>query len=293
MSRRSSTLPILLALASLAVSLLSPGAARGDDPASLWKGAWVLTRVESYSGCGPFHTNNRVEGNRVTSKGDRRFAAGELAKVDKVDVKRRRVDLLLTLEQPILRPVQDGPFTLYDELVCKVELRVELPDRRSASTVAAAVEATLERFDSPDEARSSPDWNGRVREPYPPDYEETLAAHATWKAQQANAEVGRRLDESLEAAARIARDVDDDADYLGGFAAGIDKARDAYFGNCPSLLDSSPYGFTRSAPKDHSRRWKDGYRDGQLLIYHLEMARRLRGCFVPVPPPPPPARGRG
>ena len=89
-----------------------------------WLGAWVVTGVESYSDCGSAHTNNRINGSLVKSKGDHRFQPGELAKINKIDVKKSRLDLLLTLAEPMLIPYQEGPFTLYREAQCKIELEI-------------------------------------------------------------------------------------------------------------------------------------------------------------------------
>ena len=45
------------------------------------------------------------------------FAQGELAKVDKINLKRARIDLYLSLGEPVLASHMDGPFELYDEKV--------------------------------------------------------------------------------------------------------------------------------------------------------------------------------
>ena len=70
-------------------------------------------------------------GNLVTGGGHWRFQPGELAKLDKVDVNRSRIDLHLSLSEPMLVPWQEGPFTLYRESACKVELEIAVP-RESA-----------------------------------------------------------------------------------------------------------------------------------------------------------------
>ena len=78
----------------------------------------------------------------VTSKASRRFEPGELGKVDKVKVKRSRVDLLLTLDQPVLASRLDGPFELFDERPCKVQLIFEMPrewlSREDLETIVVA-----------------------------------------------------------------------------------------------------------------------------------------------------------
>jgi hypothetical protein len=78
-------------------------------------------------------------------------------------------------------------------------------------------------------------------------------------------------------------DYDDDPDYVAGFSAGVDKAQDAWWGGCDQLLDATVYGFVKSPPSGRSRSFKRGYEDGQTLVFHLEVGRRLAGCYVPVP----------
>src|SRR5574341_1026729 len=95
----------MMAAAFLALpAVLAPALAGGlaDSLESRWRGAWVLTSVDTYSDCAGTHTNNRVNGALVQSKGKLRFLPGELAQVQKIDLKRSRVDLLLNLPQPLL-----------------------------------------------------------------------------------------------------------------------------------------------------------------------------------------------
>src|SRR2546422_5379455 len=138
----------LPALAGLLASL-----ARGTNPAragdlqrtmeSRWRGAWVLTAVDTYSDCGGFHTDNQVSGALVSSKGRFRFRPGELGQVGKVDVKRSRIEILLSLPEPILTSFRDGPFTLYNENRCLVELDVDLPLSVVSNDTANASESGL------------------------------------------------------------------------------------------------------------------------------------------------------
>src|SRR2546422_537338 len=78
----------LPALAGL-LAALAPGTnpARAGDLQrtmdSRWRGAWVLTAVDTYSDCGGFHTDNQVSGTLVSSKGRFRFRPGELGQVGK------------------------------------------------------------------------------------------------------------------------------------------------------------------------------------------------------------------
>jgi len=261
-----------------------------------WRGAWVVTLTETFSGCDGVYTNNHVEGTLVSARDHSRFEQGELARVSKVNLKRSRVDLYLELAEPVLRPRQDGPFTLFDERACRLQMMVELPrevvkagDPGRVNTILASA---LERHPSAELARLSGSWNRRQRQPYPADYELTLARHATWKAEQVNIAVQAQLDRAAEEARRSADGVRRDPDYLDGLAVGIEAARSWYAPGCDELVDLSFSSLEDGAPSDHrgssdaDRRWRQGFSDGQRLVYGLELLRRLPGCFVPIPPPP-------
>ncbi|HBL32101.1 MAG TPA: hypothetical protein DD490_35200 [Acidobacteria bacterium] len=275
-------------LGVLAMLLLVSSVVSGADPegelSARWQGGTVLVRLPIASSCDGFFNDNDVVGSRVDSKARHRFDAGEVARVDRINVKRNRVDVQLELSEGVLEEVQDGPFTLYDAKVCKVQLKVPVPDRSDGAAVDRRLAELLERVGSVREAEASPGWNGRRRASYPPDYEETLAAHAAWKAAQVNAAVQARMDDAIEEAARVTDRVRAEPDYLDGFAAGLDKARDLYYGDCPSLLTKTFSPSSGGGGK--SSDWRRGYEDGQRLGFHVELLRYLRGCFVPVPPAP-------
>ena len=82
---------VLVAVLALP-ALLAPSFA-GDLERSIesrWRGAWVLTTVDTYSDCAGTYTNNHVNGKLVQGKGRFRFRPGELAQVQKIDLKRSR-----------------------------------------------------------------------------------------------------------------------------------------------------------------------------------------------------------
>ena len=76
-------------------------------------GGWGVLEVEIYSSCGGTYSDNTVGAVGVASKASHRFEPGELVKIDKIKVKRQRVDLLLTLAVPIRTSHMDGPFELF------------------------------------------------------------------------------------------------------------------------------------------------------------------------------------
>ena len=251
------------------------------------KGGWGVLEVEVYSACGGTYSDNEVGSAGVASKAPHRFAAGELVKIDNVKVKRQRVDLMLTLAAPLRVSHMDGPYGLYDQRSCRVQLMVYVPRElvkgADLEALLAEVDEHVTLYASRDDAELSGDWNGREMEPMPDDYEETLQRHADWKAEQTNAAVRDGIDHALSEAAEAVDDMDDDADYLAGFADGAERMGSFSVTSCDSLLSLSFTGYRKSAPSDVSRDWKNGWEDGQKLVFHVLLADRLRSCLVRVP----------
>lgn len=257
-----------------------------------WLGAWVITTVETYSNCGNAYTANRLNGKLVSSQGRNSFRSGELAKLVRVDVKRSRLDLLMTLRVPKLLPRQEGPFTLYEERECRVELEVTLPralvkskDVRGIETVLSAV---VRRHTSEDQARSSRSWNRRQREDYPDDYDMTLAKLAVWRAEQTNFKVQERLDMTFEETTHLTDRLSSDASYLAGLARGIEAGKAVKLTGCRSLMRVNLTGpkkppVAQANQTSYQSRSDRGYKDGRMLILSLELLRRLPECFVEVP----------
>ncbi len=257
-----------------------------------WLGAWAVTTVETHSGCSGAYTKNRVNGRFVNSSGRHRFRPGELAKVVKVDAKRSRLDLFLRVNEPLLVPRHEGPFTLYDQVYCEFELEVVLPRELVKSKDVAGIERSLrpilERYATEDEARSTRAYNQRVQESYPDDYEVTLARHAAWKAEQTNAAVQAKIDSTLDATAGVTSRMSSDYSYLTSFAKGVEAGKTVSLNSCPSMMavkfgrpprSATTKSSTVNAAVANSR----AYTDGRNLVLALELMRRLPNCFVPVP----------
>lgn len=271
-----------------AVLLTCAGALAADAESELnnrWRGAWVVIGVNTASSCGGSYTNNEVHGRLVSARASQRFQPGELARVYKVNLNRKRVEVLVDLAEPVLLPRQDGPFTLYDESRCKVELRFDLGKTgRSLADIEALLGGVLDRFPDEAGARAAAGWNRRLREPYPANYEEMLAEYETWKVFTVNAEVQSRIEESIEEAARVVDRLSDDSAYLTGLAQGVDDARDkGLTNNCERLVSLSESGWISRAGKEAEKEFRRGYEHGQRLVFHVERARRLKRCFV-LPP---------
>ncbi len=287
-----------ITLLTLATAILAPSFALAGgiekDINKRWLGAWVVTRVEMYSACDPSYTNNRVNGTLVSGRGARRFQPGELAKVTKVDAGRHRVDVRISLVESVLLSHRDGPFTLYDESSCRVELEVEVPrDQVKGQDIASLdrqIAGLVERFSTMEDARVSRAWNKRTREPLPPDYERTLRAHAAWKAEQHNAAVRAKLDEANQTTQRVTERITEDPEYLRGFAAGVQAARQSGAGECANMMvvnlreqSSGTVTLAGLGTVPVQNTYARGHRDGQRLVLGLELQRRLPECLVTVP----------
>jgi len=254
-----------------------------------FRGAWSVLGVEVYSNCAGTYSDNTVLAGGVSSKAGRRFEAGELVKIDKIKVKKARVDVLVSFAEPILRHRTDGPFDLYDEAGCKAQLLLAVPrdvvKARDDARIAEIIAAITTPFPSLDAARGSDVWNGREREPYPDDYELTLARYEVWKAEQINAAVAARRDRAIDDAADVADDIDEDSDYLSGFAAGVESMKRWSVTNCGTLINANFSVYDKNPPGDQTeKRWRAGFEDGQELIFNVLLAERLGACWVPVPP---------
>jgi hypothetical protein len=259
-------------------------------------GAWAIVTIESYSGCEGTYSNNEINNGRASSKAEHRFEPGELVKIDKVNVKRSRVDVFVTLEEPILTSWIDGPFELFDERQCKAQLMFEIPrelvKQSDREAVLGTLSEVLETHSNRGAAQSSPRYNRRRREPYPSDYEQTLARYQVWKAEQTNAAVAARAQQALGDARRTLDRVDEDPHYLAGFAAGVDTMRRWWSSDCDRLIEARFDREEKDAPSDRrggsdeQRHWRDGFRDGQELAFNLVLADRLGECYVPIPPLP-------
>lgn len=262
---------------------------------SRWRGAWVIVKAEVHSNCNGSYTNNRVNGRLVQSGAGLVFPEGELAQVANLDVKRSRVDVLLDLYEPRLVTHQDGPFTLYDRLRCRVELEIEVPREMVKKRQIDAIDATMleimQREESFQQAQGEPAWNRRACEEFPEGYEQTLRQYGVWKAEQYNAEVDERLAEVGSQLQRIAESLVSDPDYLAGFAAGIDRAREhRETRNCAVLMRERLSAPKKEAPASGLSEgagakslWERGYADGYLLLRGLRLQRSLPTCYRPVP----------
>ena len=287
---------VTAALALAAARIPASAGGLEDSLETRWRGAWVVTTADTYSDCAGSYTRNNINGELVRSKGQFRFRRGEIAQVKDFDLERSGLELSLSLPEPLLVSSQDGPFTLYDEARCLMNLDLELPRKLVSGKDLTGIETALQqvviRFSSQEQAMRSRAWNHREREPYPEDYDRTIAEHAAWKAEQANSAIQARIDEAAQETTRIADRVNSDPDYLQGFAAGVEAVRAMDLTRCGEILSRSFKSIVPRPPElpaatsEAERRSSSGFQDGARLVFGLESMRRLPGCFVPVPEVP-------
>lgn len=272
----------VILLAALAPTAPAAASDLEDQLAARWRDTWVVVKAPVSSNCDGSYTNNEVKGRAVSGKGAVRLDAGELARIHKVDLKRSRIEILLDVDVGLLRPFTDGPYRLFEELSCKVELLIELPREAAKAKDAAALEPVLagllDRFPSRDQAQAAPGWNRRRQERFPEGYEQTVAEHRAWKAEQVNAAIDRRMDEALGEAEHALRDASSDAEYAEGFGAGAEAMKWYSASDCDGWLRSSFSSASRYPSGEKSSRYRDGFEDGQRVAYGVLLARHLSEC---------------
>jgi len=264
------------ALTLLAAGLTIPHPALADAEGDLrarWTGTTVVTKVPVFSECTDHFTDNAVPTGGVPRGAGLRFGAGEIATVDKIDVTWTRIDVSIGFLEPYRLSWTDGPYTLFDQRRCRVQLKLELPRdvRKDPSKAGAAIAALLDPFPNAAEAR-------RV-EAYPANWERTRAEYETWHATRVNGAIQERVATLLrEAQDTIDRARDDDS-YQRCFGKGARSRSYQSFGSCESLLDT--YFVTSGSCEN-----QHGFDDGQRLAWTVGLVRALSACYVPAGPPP-------
>jgi hypothetical protein len=274
----------LLALAGPVV------AARPEEELrAAWVGHWVVLRTAALSNCDERYTNNRMRGPQPSSGGRHRFDPGEMGRLNNLHLQRARIDLLVTLLEPLRVELRDGPFQLYEQLECRVELEVPAPREavRQGATdqLDGLIQAVLERHEAGAAADASPIWNRRRVEPLPDDHEERLAAYHAWKQEQLYIALRGRLAEALDRAADITSDGDRSVAYAEGLLLGMrELERHSFYStDCVDLPGEQIHPGWRKAPEELDKRdardWRDGFEDGQRLRFEVALARRIERCL--------------
>lgn len=218
-------------LATTALAAPRPVSAAGVPG---WEGAWVVLSTEVYSDCADCFTSNRVTEGGVESLGARRFAPGEVARVRRLAIGRRRVEVRLKLAETVAVPVEAGPDIRHEERACSVELRIETPlgtiregDREALEQLLGRV---LERFPTPEAARAAPGWNGRRVEPSSAETRASAKERREWMAHRVDEALAQALDLLRRSFPWSAERV-----YAEDFAAGMRQIREGGVGSCETL----------------------------------------------------------
>lgn len=286
---RTSLRALILLLVLIVPARAGSAAALQEHLNTIWRGSWVVIATEITSACDSSYTNNKVLGTRVLSSGPHTLPAGELGRVAKVDLKRSRVDILIDIDEPRLISWTEGPYELFDQARCRVELEVEVPrewvKKKWTNEIEALLGSVLERYDDQEAVDRSERWNRREVEPLPDGYDEVYREYRIWKSAQLRGELVSALADALRDAQRVIDRTDDDPAYGAGLAAGMEKEADRYrsWDECEELVDESFYPAGKDAPSgfdgSDEREWEKGYRDGQAVAFNVELARRIGECL--------------
>ncbi len=247
-----------------------------DDLRERLRGRTAILRTPVSSECTEHYTDNEVVGRQASGRGPVSLPAGELATIDNVHVGWTRFDVNLSLVEPYRVTIVDGPFTLYEQRSCRIQLSFDVPRevRKDLARAEAAVLGLLDLQDGVREARASELWNRRKPESLPADSEATWTEYRIWKAAQVNVDIRRRIDQVLADAQATLRSMSTDAEYLESFGLGVASRRYESLSGCDSLLSAT---FYPSGSEGKSRR---GYEDGQRLAWTTTVVRGLNECFV-------------
>ena len=252
-------------------------------------GSWAVLLVGTSSDCDTGYTNNKVLGTRVLTAAPYRLPVGELGRIAKVDVKRSRIDVLVDIDEPLLISRTEGPFELFDQAGCRVELEIEVPrewvKKKSLEPIEALLASLFESHDDQEAATRSEQWNRREVEPLPEGYDEVYEEYTVWKAARLKEDLLARLDKALRDAQRVIDRADDDPAYGAGFSAGMERESGRYrsWDDCSELADESFYPGSRDAPGEFEgsdeREWEKAYKDGQVVAFNVDLARRIGDCL--------------
>ncbi len=259
------------------VAALPAGAAADieSDLRSDLVGRYGVARGELVSECTDHFTDMKVVSGRLVGGTGVRFERGELVRIDNVNVGAMvGLDVNLTLVEPFRVSWEDGPFTVYDQRRCRVQLNFEVARdvRKDRQKALAAVAAVLDLFDDAAAAKQA-GWNRRKVEPYPRDWEKTRREYEAWKLTQVNAAVRAKTADVLDEARRVLDYMSGDDEYLWSFAAGA-RARSDSWSSCEAMLEANFYS-TGSGGKS-SRGWSDG----QHVAWANHLAHALQSCFL-------------
>ena len=240
-----------------------------------YKGAWVLTRTEVWSDCTGFFTNNDITGTRVSSRGNRRFEpVSWLASTSSAS--NQRIELYAVVDNACWY-CREGPFTLLDERACKVRVADRAPREvvRAGDPPIHGFIETLTTFDSREAARHARSEPAKA----------TLPARPLADARPLIGRSSRPTPAEIQAAA-----LEEEPHRPTYRGQPDDLQACCIYPGCelvpaelllPRLRVFPAAGTAPFAPRGTNDilAFQRGFKDGQALVFHLELTRRTRGCF--------------
>lgn len=286
---RSTILGTVALLAAPVIAQAAVVEPRPETFASRWTGAWVVTGQPVSSECNGIYTNNQVAGGRVIGRGHQRFESGVVGHVDAVLVSASKVTLSVTLSERlyVTRPMRE--FTLTDTASCQVDLKFMVPPGMGTEGDLIALETLV----SPVVERHSGEVQAILASGFLP-YEgpeaaavqrDAIAAHREWKAAETQQAVDARMAAWSAQTARLSSSIENDPDYLAGFARGVEEGRASSVKSCEELARTSPApywpaasGAALAAKGGRQKAWARGYQDGVRLTQGLEAMKLIPAC---------------
>jgi hypothetical protein len=256
---------------------------------SRWNGAWIVTEQPLSSECNGIYTNNQVAGGRVLGRGHQRFDPGVVGHVDQVLVSSNKVTLSITLSERlyVTRPARD--YVLSSTSACQVDLKFMVPPGPGTAADLIALETLV----SPVVERHADQLQAIVASGFlPPDgpgaaevQREAVMAHRSWKAAEDQQAVDARLQAWTAQTTRLSSNIENDPDYLAGFARGVDEGRHTAVKSCEELARTAPApywptasGAALAAKGGRQKAWARGYEDGVRLSQGLEAIKLMPAC---------------
>ncbi|HKQ97915.1 MAG TPA: hypothetical protein VJV75_08575 [Candidatus Polarisedimenticolia bacterium] len=287
--RRSTILGTLALVAAPCIAQAAVVEPRPETFASRWTGAWIVTGQPMTSECNGIYTNNQVAGGRVFGRGHQRFEAGVVGRVDQVLVSSSRVTLSITLSERlyVTRPMRE--FTLTDTASCQVDLKFMVPPGMGSEGDLIA----LENLVSPVVERHAGEGQAILASGFLPwdgpeaamAQREAIAAHRDWKAAENRQAVDARMAAWSAQTARLSSTIENDPDYLAGFARGVEEGKNAAVKSCEELARMAPAPYwpaasnaAQAAKGGRQKAWARGYQDGVRLTQGLEAMKLIPAC---------------
>jgi hypothetical protein len=241
------------------------------------------------SECNGIYTNNQVAGGRVIGHGHQRFDPGVVGHVDQVMVASNKVTLRITLSERLFVTRPGREYTLSNTAACQVDLKFMVPPGLGADNDLIGLEALV----SPVVERHAGENQAILASGFLPldgpgadmVQREAIAAHHEWKSAEEQQAVDARLQAWSTQTARLSSSIENDPDYLAGFARGVEEGRASAVKTCEELARTAPApywptasGAALAAKGGRQKAWARGYQDGVRLSQGLEAMKLMPTC---------------